>query len=71
MTSAELEKKRESMLEQDHKRLDPQSEVAELLATVRSDNIEVSAIEQQIKDTAFQIESLNNQLKEIDQVVIL
>ena len=56
------------MLEQDSKHLDPETERNQLLAAVRKDNTEVSAIEQQIKDTSFEMEKIQNQLKDFENV---
>ena len=64
----ELENQLESMLEQDSKLLDPEAERIQLLAAVRRDNAEVSTIEQQIKETSFQIEHIQNQLQEVENV---
>ena len=67
-TTIELESQLESMLEQDSKHLDPETERNQLLAAVRKDNTEVSAIEQQIKDTSFEMEKIQNQLKDFENV---
>ena len=64
----ELENQLQSMLEQDSKHLDPEAERTQLVAAVRRDNTEVSAMEQQIKETSFQIEHIQNQLKEVENV---
>jgi len=67
-TTIELESQLESMLEQDSKHLDPETERNQLLAAVRKDNTEVSAIEQQIKETSFEMEKIQNQLKDFENV---
>ena len=64
----ELESKHEQMKEQDAKRLDPEGERAQLVASVKSDNAEVAAMEQQIKEILAETERLQNELQEIDNV---
>lgn len=64
----ELEMKYQLMKENDAKRLSPEDERAELLATVKNDNAEVAAMEQQINELGTQIERLQNELKEVDNV---
>ena len=66
---AELEIKHEFMLEQESKRLSPEEERAQLLASVKNDNAEVNAMEQQIKEISGRIEQINNELKEVDDVI--
>ena len=66
---AELEIKHEFMLEQESKRLSPEEERAQLLASVKNDNAEVNAMEQQIKEISGSIEQINNELKEVDDVI--
>ena len=56
------------MMEQEANRLNPEDERAQLLANVRSDNAEVSAMEQQIKDLQSQVERVQNELKSIEDV---
>jgi hypothetical protein len=56
------------MKEQDAKRLDPEGERAQLVASVKSDNAEVAAMEQQIKELLSETERLQNELQEIDNV---
>jgi septal ring factor EnvC (AmiA/AmiB activator) len=65
---ADLEKKQKVMMEQEANRLNPEDERAQLLANVRSDNAEVSAMEQQIKDLQSQVERVQNELKSIEDV---
>ncbi|XP_046656187.1 intraflagellar transport protein 74 homolog [Daphnia pulicaria] len=65
-TVVELEFKHEQMKEQDAKRLDPEGERAQLVASVKSDNAEVAAMEQQIKELLSETERLQNELQEID-----
>jgi vacuolar-type H+-ATPase subunit I/STV1 len=67
-TVVELEFKHEQMKEQDAKRLDPEGERAQLVASVKSDNAEVAAMEQQIKELLSETERLQNELQEIDNV---
>ena len=67
-TVADLEKKQKVMMEQEANRLNPEDERAQLLANVRSDNAEVSAMEQQIKDLQSQVERVQNELKSIEDV---
>lgn len=67
-TLAELESKYEQMKEQDEKRLDPEGERVQLVASVKSDNAEVAAMEQQIKEILAQTEKLQNELQEVDNV---
>ena len=55
-------------MEQEANRLNPEDERAQLLANVRSDNAEVSAMEQQIKDLQSQVERVQNELKSIEDV---
>lgn len=55
-------------MEQESKRLDPEEEKAQLLSRVKSDNAEVAVMEQQIKEVSFQLERLQNELKEVDNV---
>ena len=57
------------MVEQEANRLDPEAERMQLLAGVKSDNAEVAAMEQQIKQIQSESESLQNQLHEIDHVI--
>ena len=64
----ELESKHEQMKEQDAKRIDPEGERAQLVASVKSDNAEVAAMEQQIKEILAETERLQNELQEIDNV---
>jgi septal ring factor EnvC (AmiA/AmiB activator) len=64
----ELESKYEQMKEQDAKRLDPEGERAQLVASVKSDNAEMAAMEQQIKEILAETERLQNELQEIDNV---
>lgn len=56
------------MKKQDEKRLDPEDERAQLVASVKSDNAEVAAMEQQIKEILSQTEKLQNELQEVDNV---
>ncbi len=56
------------MKEQDAKRLDPEGERAQLVASVKSDNAEVAAMELQIKEIMAQTEKLQNELQEVDTV---
>ena len=64
----DLELKHEQMKEQDAKRLDPEGERTQLLASVKSDNAEVAAMEQQIKEIMGHTEKLQIELQEIDTV---
>jgi TolA-binding protein len=50
------------------KPLDPEGERAQLVASVKSDNAEVAAMEQQIKELLSETERLQNELQEIDNV---
>ena len=64
----DLELKHDQMKEQDAKRLDPEGERAQLVASVKSDNAEVAAMELQIKEIMAQTEKINNELQEVDNV---
>ena len=67
----DLELKHDQMKEQDAKRLDPEGERAQLVASVKSDNAEVAAMELQIKEIMAQTEKINNELQEVDNVCLL
>ena len=64
----DLELKHDQMKEQDAKWLDPEGERAQLVASVKSDNAEVAAMELQIKEIMAQTEKINNELQEVDNV---
>lgn len=66
----QLESKYEQMNEQDAKRLDPEGERAQLVASVKSDNAEVAAMETQIKEVLAETERLQNELQEADNVCV-
>lgn len=69
-TLEDLEGKRRAMIEQESKRLDPEQERNQLLAAVRSDNIEITAMEQEIKDTQSLISRAQDRLKDIETAII-